>query len=75
MSDEGLDELHEFASSLGVSTRAFHGDHYDLPEEYRDRAVELGASAVSSRHVVGVLRSSGLRLTPDQRRNGDRQVI
>lgn len=75
VSDDGLDELHDFAARLGVSTRAFHGDHYDLPEDFRERAVELGACAVTSRDVVGVLRSTGLRLTPDERRNGHRQPI
>lgn len=75
MSDDSLDELHGFAARLGVSTRAFHGDHYDLPEEFRERAVELGARAVTSRELVKMLRTSGLRLTPDERRNGDRQPI
>ena len=61
MSDTSLDELHDFAASLGVSRRAFHGDHYDLPDEYRDRAVTAGAREVSSRDVVRILREAGLR--------------
>ena len=61
VSDTSLDELHDFASSLGVSRRAFHDDHYDLPDEYRDRAVAAGAREVSSRDVVHILRDSGLR--------------
>ncbi len=61
MSDTSLDELHEFAAALGVSRRAFHDDHYDLPDEYRDRAVAAGAHEVSSRDVVRILRDAGLR--------------
>lgn len=61
MSDTSIDELHEFASSLGVSQRAFHDDHYDLPDEYRARAVAAGAREVSSRDVVRILRDAGLR--------------
>lgn len=69
VSDSSLDELHDFASALGVSTRAFHGDHYDLPEEWRSRAVESGAVEVSSRELLGRLRDSGLRLSASVRRS------
>lgn len=61
MSDTGLDELHDFAASLGLSRRAFHDDHYDLPDDYRVRAVAAGAREVSSRDVVRILREAGLR--------------
>jgi hypothetical protein len=61
VSDTSLDELHEFAASLDVSRRAFHDDHYDLPDEYRVRAVAAGALEVSSRDVVRMLREAGLR--------------
>ena len=69
MSDESLDELHDFAASLGVPERAFHGDHYDLPEERRTMAVASGARAVSSRELLGHLRNSGLRLSATARRS------
>lgn len=69
VSDSSLDELHDFASMLGVSARAFHGDHYDLPEEWRSRAVESGAVEVSSRELLGRLRESGLRLSASVRRS------
>jgi hypothetical protein len=61
VSDTGLDELHAFAQRLGVPRRAFQGDHYDLPSEYRARALEMGARAVTSREVVLALRATGLR--------------
>ena len=40
MSDESLDELHDFADRVGMPRRRFQGDHYDVPEEYRSRVVE-----------------------------------
>ena len=43
VSDESYDELHGFAKKLGIPRRAFQGDHYDIPERLRDRAIELGA--------------------------------
>jgi hypothetical protein len=68
VSDQSLDELHEFAAGLGLGTRAFHGDHYDLHESQRPLAVAAGAHEVTSRELVRRLRSAGLRLTPSQRR-------
>ena len=47
VSDESYDELHAFAERLGIPRRAFQGDHYDVPEDYRERAIELGATPVS----------------------------
>jgi Protein of unknown function (DUF4031) len=61
VSDESYEELHAFAQGLGIPRRAFQGDHYDLPEDYRDRAIELGATAVSSRELIRRLIESGLR--------------
>lgn len=72
MSDTSLDELHEFAADLGVPPRAFHADHYDLPDEHRDRAVAAGAQEVSSRDIVRILRAAGLRrraIGADKRRD------
>ena len=62
VSDESYDELHAFAERLGIPRRAFQGDHYDLPEDHRVRAIELGATPVSSRELVRRLIDSGLRL-------------
>jgi predicted metal-dependent HD superfamily phosphohydrolase len=61
VSDSSYQELHEFAELLGIPRRAFQGDHYDVPSEYREQAIALGASAVSSRELVTRLRSAGLR--------------
>ncbi|MGA0118390.1 MAG: DUF4031 domain-containing protein [Ilumatobacteraceae bacterium] len=68
ISDTSLDELHDFARELGISPRAFHGDHYDVPQHVRDDAIRRGARPVTSREVVRVLVSAGLRLTAVQRR-------
>ncbi len=61
MSDESYDELHAFAERLGIPRRAFQGDHYDLPDDYRTRAIELGATPVASRELVRRLIDAGLR--------------
>ncbi len=61
ISDESLDELHAFAAALGLPPRAFHRDHYDLPDALWDEAVAAGAEVVDARVLVRRLRSSGLR--------------
>jgi len=61
VSDSSFEELHEFAQRLGIPRRAFQGDHYDVPSDYRERAIEIGAQAVSSRELVHRLRMAGLR--------------
>jgi hypothetical protein len=68
VSDESLDELHEFADANGVPRRGFHGDHYDIPEEYRDRMIAAGASIVESRELIRRLKGAGLRMAPADRR-------
>jgi hypothetical protein len=60
-SDESFDELHEFAAALGLPPRAFHRDHYDLPDELYERALTHGAHQVSSRELVRRLKAAGLR--------------
>jgi hypothetical protein len=62
VSDASHDELHEFARSIGLPERAFHRDHYDIPEEYWAKAVDAGAQPVGSRELVRRLRASGLRV-------------
>ncbi len=74
VSDSSYDELHAFAAELGIPRRAFQGDHYDVPAEYREAAIARGAFAVDSRHLVRRLRASGLRLTPAERRQLPRHV-
>ena len=49
-----LDELHAMAESLGLPRRAFQdktsGAHYDVDADLRERALALGAIAIS-RHA------------------------
>jgi hypothetical protein len=68
VSDATLEELHDFAQSMGIPRRAFQGDHYDVPEEHRPAMVAAGATEVESRELVRRLRAAGLRLSPAQRR-------
>ena len=69
VSDESLDELHAFAAANGIPRRGFQGDHYDVPEEYRDVMIDGGAMVVESRELLRRLKAAGLRLTPAQRRS------
>jgi hypothetical protein len=68
VSDESLDELHDFAAAAGIPRRGFQGDHYDIPEDFRGELIALGANVVESRVLLRGLRAAGLRLTPAQRR-------
>jgi hypothetical protein len=61
VSDVSYEELHTFAAQLGIPRRAFQGDHYDLPAELRDLALDLGATEVDPRELVRRLRAAGLR--------------
>lgn len=61
VSDQSFEELHAFAERLGLPPRAFHRDHYDVPEEWRERAIDLGAEPVDPRELVRRLRAAGLR--------------
>ncbi len=68
VSDVSYDELLEFTDALDIPRRAFQGDHFDIPEEYREDMVAAGAVAVESRELVRRLRGAGLRLSPNERR-------
>lgn len=65
VSDESFAELHRFAEDLGLPRRAFHRDHYDLPDEWWDAAVAAGATPVDPRDIVRRLRAAGLRRRAD----------
>jgi hypothetical protein len=52
VSDGSFEELHAFADGLGIPRRFFQGDHYDLPEHLRARALELGALPVTTRELL-----------------------
>lgn len=49
-----LAELHAFAALLGIPRRAFQdrlsGAHYDVTAAMRERAIALGAVAISRHH-------------------------
>ena len=60
VSDSSFEELHDFAAKLGLPEQAFHGDHYDIPERFWQRAIDLGATATDSREVVRRLRKADL---------------
>ena len=64
VSDTSLEELHDFAASIGVPRRAFQGDHYDIPEYLLDAAIDAGAELVDPRVIVRRLRAAGLRRRP-----------
>jgi hypothetical protein len=38
-----LEELHEFAESIGCRRSWFHKDHYDLVGTFREKAINAGA--------------------------------
>lgn len=61
VSDREPGELHAFAARLGIRRRAFQDDHYDVPAELVDRAVELGAEPVGVRELLARLTAAGLR--------------
>ena len=65
-----LEELHEMAARLGIPRRAFQnktsGAHYDVPSDLRERAIGLGAVAISRhrdraqvRAVIAVAKAQG----------------
>lgn len=61
VSDTSYDELHAFAAVIGIPSRGFDGDHYDVPAERYDAVVDAGAVPVSSRELVATLVRTGLR--------------
>ena len=60
-SDHSFEELHAFAAALGIPRRGFDRDHYDVPAEWYEQVLALGAEPVSSRELVARLVASGLR--------------
>lgn len=69
VSDTSLDELHSFASALGIPERGFDLDHYDIPEEYVVKAIEAGAEFLPARDLLKRLIDSGLRVSAKSRRS------
>lgn len=69
VSDTSYEELHEFAAGLGLPSRAFERDHYDVPAERREDAIAAGAVPVPAAELVRRLTAAGLR-TRKVRRTG-----
>jgi hypothetical protein len=69
VSDASLAELHRFARRIGVPSRGFEGDHYDVPQERYASIVAAGAQPVSGRELLRRLQASGLRRS---KRRGER---
>ena len=65
VTDSSLQELHNFAGRLGLCRERFqeHGrlPHYDLRPETREKALALGAEAVSSKELFKRGRQAFLR--------------
>lgn len=68
VSDHSVEELHRFAADAGIPVRGFHGDHYDVPEEWYANMIARGAQPADSRTIVRRLHAAGLRTTAAQRR-------
>jgi hypothetical protein len=61
VSDESYEELHAFASKVGIPARGFDRDHYDVPSDKYDEVIAAGATPVPTRDLVRRLLASGLR--------------
>lgn len=58
---ESIEELHKFASSIGLGKHLFHNgakfSHYDLTAEQRQLAVSAGATQITSKTLVRIARN------------------
>jgi hypothetical protein len=55
VSDESVEELHQFAAKIGLKRKAFQSvsrPHYDLRPSKRRLAVSMGAEEVGMRDLV-----------------------
>ncbi|GAA1155163.1 DUF4031 domain-containing protein [Ornithinicoccus hortensis] len=71
ISDTSLEELHEFARTVGLPARSFEGDHYDVPQERYADLVAAGATRTGATDLARRLRASGLRF---RKRKGERPL-
>lgn len=54
---DSLDELHQFAQSIGLKREWFHsGDHYDVTRGKRFVAIRTGAKKVTTTEMVEIRR-------------------
>lgn len=64
-----LKELHEMADKLGLNRKWFQGPpahavpHYDVCEDYRNRAIALGAKVIDRREMVAHIKRNRAALT------------
>jgi hypothetical protein len=70
VSDESYAELHAFAAALGVPSRGFDRDHYDIPASLYAAALAAGATPLRPRELVARLAAAGLRAPKRPRRPG-----
>lgn len=52
MMADDLQELHEFAATLGIGRHFFHRDHYDVNEHQFHAAIIYGAQVVRPRELI-----------------------
>lgn len=60
MMADDLEQLEALALRLGLRPNWRHGDHYDLTENKRRQAIELGAVPTTARHLVELRRQVNL---------------
>ena len=57
---DSYDELHEFATKLGVGRHFFHKSskyhHYDISSKFYEKAIDLGAEKVHSSTILKMSR-------------------
>lgn len=46
------EELHAMAQKIGVSQKWYQGDHYDICMSMRNKAIALGATAITLRELA-----------------------
>ena len=61
VSDASLEELHDFARVVGILSRGFERDHYDVPGSSTTGWSRRALVPVSSRELVSRLVGAGLR--------------
>lgn len=75
VSDESLAELHTFAQRVGLPTRSFDLDHYDVPQTRHAELIAAGAVLVPRRELIRRLARSGLRVPGRARPAAKRQML
>lgn len=46
------EELHAMAASIGIARRWYQGDHYDVSMAMREKAISLGARAITLKQLA-----------------------